>query len=145
MFPDENGNEAGVVSSLIPQVVDSERTGTGFRSQPDAYRVEQDRVDHRVQNRRIDEYVQPPILPLHTTMPWSEKYRFPTQSDCDEVQERADGLPDMVVIAFEEAVTDVKLEGWEDMWVSKGRYIGPKLAEPKIDFVYNCRFNKQNI
>lgn len=27
IFPDENGNEAGVVSSLIPQVVDSERTG----------------------------------------------------------------------------------------------------------------------
>jgi hypothetical protein len=26
----------------------------------------------------------------------------------------------------------------EDDWVSKARYTGPKLKEPKLDFVYNC-------
>ncbi|KAI5860616.1 hypothetical protein GGS23DRAFT_606865 [Durotheca rogersii] len=49
-------------------------------------------------------------------------------------------LPDVIRIPFEEAVQDVKLEGWEDEWFSTGHYnvekYGP-LAEPKIDFVYN--------
>ncbi|KAI0156692.1 hypothetical protein GGR52DRAFT_583010 [Hypoxylon sp. FL1284] len=49
-------------------------------------------------------------------------------------------LPDVIRIPFEEAVQDIKLDGWEDEWFSTGRFdvdkYGP-LAEPKIDFVYN--------
>lgn len=49
-------------------------------------------------------------------------------------------LPDVIRIPFEEAVQDIKLDGWEDEWFSTGHYdvekYGP-LAEPKIDFVYN--------
>jgi hypothetical protein len=69
VLADENKNEVAVVSSLLRQVVDSKLTGTGSGAQPDAYLVEQNRVDHCVQNRRVDEYVHPPILPLRTTMP----------------------------------------------------------------------------
>ncbi|KAL7625974.1 hypothetical protein AAE478_002743 [Parahypoxylon ruwenzoriense] len=49
-------------------------------------------------------------------------------------------LPDVIRIPFEEAVQDMKLEGWEDEWFSTGYFDVEKngpLAEPKIDFVYN--------
>jgi hypothetical protein len=65
-------------------------------------------------------------------------YRFPSHDECDNTKEKAGMLPDMLVIPFEDAVQDIDLEGWEDDWVSKARYTGPKLKEPKLDFVYNC-------
>ncbi|KAI1393178.1 uncharacterized protein F4822DRAFT_435577 [Hypoxylon trugodes] len=49
-------------------------------------------------------------------------------------------LPDVIRISFEEAVKNIKLEGWEDEWLSSGHFDAEKhgpLAEPKIDFVYN--------
>ncbi|KAI2609173.1 hypothetical protein GGR54DRAFT_643662 [Hypoxylon sp. NC1633] len=49
-------------------------------------------------------------------------------------------LPDVIRISFEEAVQDIKLDGWEDDWYSSGHFDAEKnglLAEPKIDFVYN--------
>ncbi|KAI0834487.1 hypothetical protein F5Y06DRAFT_289777 [Hypoxylon sp. FL0890] len=49
-------------------------------------------------------------------------------------------LPDVIRISFEEAVQDMKLDGWEDEWFSSGNFNVDKhgpLAEPKIDFVYN--------
>ncbi|XDG00429.1 hypothetical protein ABKA04_000044 [Annulohypoxylon sp. FPYF3050] len=49
-------------------------------------------------------------------------------------------LPDVIRISFEEAVKDIKLDGWEDEWFSSGYFNVDKhgpLAEPKIDFVYN--------
>ena len=70
----------------------------------------------------------------------SSSYHFPTQDECDNTKEKADTLPDMLVIPFEDAVQDINLEGWEDDWVSKARYTGPKLIEPKLDFVYNCMY-----
>lgn len=48
--------------------------------------------------------------------------------------------PDVIRIPFEDAVQDVKLDGWEDEWFSSGRFDASKegpLPEPKIDFVYN--------
>ncbi|KAF2729814.1 hypothetical protein EJ04DRAFT_446479 [Polyplosphaeria fusca] len=69
--------------------------------------------------------------------PWSENYKFPTWDDCEAVKDKADILPDMIHVPFEEAVQDVILEGWEDDWVAKALYTGPRLEEPKIDFVYN--------
>ncbi|KAI0004852.1 hypothetical protein F4779DRAFT_630244 [Xylariaceae sp. FL0662B] len=50
-----------------------------------------------------------------------------------------DTIPDVIRISFEEAVQDVKLDGWEDDWFSSGHFDAKEspLAEPKIDFVYN--------
>ncbi|KAH9883548.1 hypothetical protein F4778DRAFT_775152 [Xylariomycetidae sp. FL2044] len=49
-------------------------------------------------------------------------------------------VPDVIRIPFEDAVQDIKLEGWEEEWFSAGHYdadMNGPLAEPKIDFVYN--------
>jgi hypothetical protein len=51
-------------------------------------------------------------------------------------------LPEVIRIPFEDAVDDVKLEGWEDDWFSSVTYDYEKygsFAEPRIDFVYNCK------
>lgn len=48
--------------------------------------------------------------------------------------------PDVVHLAFEEAVNDIELEGWEDEWFSAGKFDVSRfraLHEPTIDFVYN--------
>jgi hypothetical protein len=81
---------------------------------------------------------QRPIETLKEQTPWSEHYDFPTWDECQELKTKADALPDLVHVPFEVSVKDVVLEGWEDQWIAKARYSGPKLAEPKIDFVYNC-------
>ena len=51
-------------------------------------------------------------------------------------------LPEVIRIPFEEAVKDIQLQGWEDEWFASGEF-DPQthgvLAEPKIDFVYNCK------
>ncbi|KAF2179426.1 hypothetical protein K469DRAFT_716424 [Zopfia rhizophila CBS 207.26] len=78
-----------------------------------------------------------PIETLKEQTPWSETYSFPSWKECESIKDKADGLPDMFHMPFEVAVTDVKLEGWEDEWISKAHYTGPHLPEPKIDFVYN--------
>lgn len=55
--------------------------------------------------------------------------------------EEIEDLPETIRIPFEEAVSDVYLQGWEDEWISSGKFdadgYGP-LPEPKLDFVYNC-------
>ena len=71
---------------------------------------------------------------------WSKDYTFPSWDACEEIQEKADGLPDLLHVPFEVTVRDVVLEGWEDEWIAKAQYSGPKLEEPKIDFVYNCKY-----
>ena len=81
---------------------------------------------------------QRPIEPLKEQTPWSENYDFPLWDECQSVKEKADALPDLLHVPFEVSARDVILEGWEDEWVSKARYTGPQLQEPKIDFVYNC-------
>jgi hypothetical protein len=90
-----------------------------------------------VQDKDGDQ-LQSPIQVLREMSAWSEDYRFPSRDECNEVREKADTLPDMVFVLFEDAVADMELMGWEDLWVSKARYAGPKLSEPKIDFLYNC-------
>ncbi|KAL2437062.1 hypothetical protein ABEF94_016065 [Exophiala dermatitidis] len=55
------------------------------------------------------------------------------------LEEKADNLPEIVHIPFEDAVKDEVLQGWEDDWVAHASYDAKKwgrLAEPKIDFVY---------
>ncbi|KAF2123950.1 hypothetical protein P153DRAFT_351535 [Dothidotthia symphoricarpi CBS 119687] len=68
---------------------------------------------------------------------WSEHYVFPTEDGCEATKQKAGALPDLLIFPFEDSIKDVILEGWEDDWISKARYTGPKLQEPKIDFVYN--------
>lgn len=51
-------------------------------------------------------------------------------------------LPEVIRIPFQEAVSDVELDGWEDEWFSSATYnYDKKLVEPKLDFVYNCKLN----
>jgi hypothetical protein len=69
---------------------------------------------------------------------WSEDYSFPAHGECQNVSEKADTHPDMVFIPFEDAITVAIMSAWEDLWVRKARYMGPKLAESTVDFVYNC-------
>lgn len=54
------------------------------------------------------------------------------------LEETAGSLPEIIHIPFEEVVRDHVLEGWEDHWVSTGKYDRKhgSLKEPKIDFVY---------
>jgi len=58
------------------------------------------------------------------------------------VAEQIEQQPEVVRIPFEQAVSDVVLQGWEDQWFSSATFdyegYGP-LPEPVIDFVYNCR------
>lgn len=58
-----------------------------------------------------------------------------------ENAEQVEELPEVIRIPFEEAVSSIQLQGWEDEWLAFGRFdtdnYGP-LPEPKIDFVYNC-------
>jgi hypothetical protein len=65
--------------------------------------------------RHISDGMQLPLQALHSMNSWSERYRFPALPECDEVKEKADTLPDMVVIPFDDAVSDTELAGWEDL------------------------------
>lgn len=88
----------------------------------------------------VGEDSQHRIESLHKQTPWTEHYKFPTWDECESLKDKADALPDMIHVTFEESVKDVRLEGWEDEWISKARFSGPKLQEPKMDFVYNCKY-----
>ncbi|KAF3046741.1 Xanthine phosphoribosyltransferase 1 [Didymella keratinophila] len=81
----------------------------------------------------------------HTAVVSTEGYRFPNRQACDSVVELADTLPDLVLVPFDDAVSGMVLQGWEDDWISTARYSGPKLEEPKIDFVYNSSFDSLTI
>jgi hypothetical protein len=100
--------------------------------------VPADEDDRPDKETPTDSNLEPLIPPLEKMVPWSADYRFPDPANCDLIREAPDTLPDMVVVPFEEAVKGVDLAGWEDHWVSQACYVGPKLAEPKIDFVYTC-------
>lgn len=58
------------------------------------------------------------------------------------LEEKADSLPEIIHIPFEDAVAGSTLQGWEDQWISHASYDAKawgKLEEPKIDFVYLCK------
>jgi len=72
----------------------------------------------------------------------ADSRRFPPFSGYVELGERAESLPDIIHITFEEATEDVTLAGWEDSWFSDVEFDVQKwgeLSEPKIDFVYTCK------
>ena len=39
-------------------------------------------------------------------MAWSSDYRFPSQVECQAVKEHADSLPNLVIVPFEDGVSD---------------------------------------
>jgi len=84
---------------------------------------------------------KPPVGTVPERILGSEGYSFPMWDECESLKDKADALPNMIHLPFEDAVSDVQLEGWEDEWIANARFSGPKLAEPKIDFVYNCRYS----
>jgi hypothetical protein len=110
-----------------------------YTERPDHDESDNEHGTNRTSNH-IDRDLQFPLRNLLTTNKWSEHYRFPALAECDGLREKADALPDMIVVPFEDAMADTRLMGWEDIWVSQARYMGPRLAEPKIDFVYNCQY-----
>jgi hypothetical protein len=58
------------------------------------------------------------------------------------LEEKADSLPEIIHIPFEDAIKDDVLQGWEDQWVAHASYDAKKwgkLEEIKIDFVYLCK------
>lgn len=60
------------------------------------------------------------------------------------LEEKADSLPEIIHIPFEDAVKDDVLQGWEDLWISEASYDVKrwgKLDEIKIDFVYLCKLD----
>ena len=57
------------------------------------------------------------------------------------LEQKAESLPEFVWVPFAKAVEEEVLQGWEDDWVSNGRYDEKRwgqLQEPKVDFVYLC-------
>ncbi|CAI6341080.1 unnamed protein product [Periconia digitata] len=115
--------------------IDSSNAAPRSKSDPVAIKYDATVVNN-VSNTEVD-HLQRPIEISKGMMAWSADYTFPARSECEHVKERADTLPDMLFMPFEQSVEDVTLQGWEDDWVAKAEYTGPKLQEPKIDFVYN--------
>ena len=73
--------------------------------------------------------------------PWAGSPAFPDYNQYIALDEKAELLPEIIHIPFEEAVVDITLEGWEDEWLSDGHYNFKKwgkLKEPKLDYVYTC-------
>jgi hypothetical protein len=68
--------------------------------------------------------------------------RFPPYSEYAALNEKAEALPDIIHIPFEDTTTDVILEGWEDQWFANAELNVEKwgkINETKIDFVYTCK------
>jgi hypothetical protein len=73
----------------------------------------------------------------------ASSYAFPDTSNFERLNRLADELPDFVHIPLRMAVKDEILESWEEDWFAHADYDAAKhgkLHEPKIDFVYTCRF-----
>lgn len=76
----------------------------------------------------------------------ADELRKSTESDIqtDDVPSKGiknlmNKLPEVIRIPFEDAVDDIHLAGWEDAWFSSATYDFDRgMAEPKLDFVYNC-------
>ncbi|KAJ4024673.1 hypothetical protein NW752_003228 [Fusarium irregulare] len=76
------------------------------------------------------------------TISWSDaeaSYNFPPDSERLSLDAKADTLPDLIHIPFEDAVIDEELVGWEDDWFAHANFDADRwgsLEEPKIDFIY---------
>ncbi|RDW64041.1 hypothetical protein BP5796_10543 [Coleophoma crateriformis] len=95
----------------------------------------------KIANQHLEPAVKQEALDTTTTkqaIP-GQPPKFPPYEDYVALDERAEGLPDIVHHTFEDSTADVVLEGWEDLWYSKAELDVDKygkLNETKIDFVY---------
>jgi len=74
--------------------------------------------------------------------PSGAAWRFPPYSEYAGLNEKAEALPDIIHMPFEDTTTDVILEGWEDQWFTNAEFNVEKwgkINETKIDFVYTCK------
>jgi len=73
----------------------------------------------------------------------SPGYVFPDTSNFERLNRLADELPDYVHIPLHMAVREETLDSWEEDWFAHAVF-EPKthgsLKEPKVDFVYTCKF-----
>lgn len=70
-------------------------------------------------------------------------YAFPDTSNFERLNRLADELPDFVHIPLHMAVEDEVLENWEEDWFAHADFDAAqhgKVREPKIDFVYTCKY-----
>jgi hypothetical protein len=73
----------------------------------------------------------------------ASSYAFPDTSNFERLNRLADELPDFVHIPLRMAVKDEILESWEEDWFAHADYNAAKhgkIRDPKIDFVYTCKF-----
>jgi hypothetical protein len=71
--------------------------------------------------------------------PKHDPQKFPPYTEYAALNEKAQVLPDIVHIPFEESTSDIDLEGWEDEWFAEAKLDALRwgnITEPKIDFVY---------
>ncbi|KAJ1337351.1 3-O-alpha-D-mannopyranosyl-alpha-D-mannopyranose xylosylphosphotransferase [Microdochium nivale] len=66
-------------------------------------------------------------------------YEFPPHEGWMELDARAETMPDLVHVPFEDAVAGETLDGWEDEWFGNATYSNATwgtLPEPRVDFIY---------
>jgi len=97
--------------------------------------------------RLIDQH-QSPALKTNVAAEVSESsdntsppQRFPSYTEYVNLNEKAEALPDIIHVPFEVSTAEVKLQGWEDQWFANAVFVGDHLKEPKIDFLYTCKYS----
>ena len=148
----EEQQSAEDVFELQPVVVDGGRLTESSRTQAGERLESSDGLDLDQGSRPEDV-----IHPLPATFPKEietvsqlvkplssvSRYVFPDTSNFERLNRLADELPDFVHIPLHMAVSDEVLEGWEEDWFARAEYDATKhgrVGEPKIDFVYTCKF-----
>jgi hypothetical protein len=79
--------------------------------------------------------------------PSAGQSRFPAYTEYAVLSEKAETLPDIIHLPFEDTAVDVILDGWEDQWFADAEIDVQKwgkLNETKIDFVYTCEIHPSN-
>lgn len=138
-------NQATNDLPLEPGIVVTSGDGSGdIFIEPQIVEVPPDRLQKgpvAVQANLDPETEKAPLI-SSPDQPVKEKIIEAEPLDHLSLEEKADSLPEVVHIPFEDAVKDEVLHGWEDDWVAHASYDSKKwgkLEEPKIDFVYLCK------
>jgi len=140
--PGASPNQATNDLPLEPGIVVTSGDGSGDTFiEPQIVEVAPDRLQKgpvAVQANLDPETEKAPLI-SSPDQPVKEKIIEAEPLDHLSLEEKADSLPEVVHIPFEDAVKDEVLHGWEDDWVAHASYDSKKwgkLEEPKIDFVY---------
>ena len=139
---EEQQSLAEDVSEMQPVVADGGRLTDISKSQAATQADNsQDPASISVQGAMTDKVKSAAGLLSPTTV--SPGYVFPDTSNFERLNRLADELPDYVHIPLHMAVQEETLDSWEEDWFAHAVF-EPKthgsLKEPKIDFVYTCKF-----